>query len=30
MPVDYISYIHAGLVAAGGILGYVKAGMFSG
>lgn len=26
MPDDYVSYAHAGIVAAGGVIGYAKAG----
>lgn len=29
MPVDLIGYIYAATVAAGGIIGYVKAGKFT-
>lgn len=28
MPVDLVSYLYAATVAAGGIIGYVKAGKF--
>lgn len=29
MPVDLIGYLYAATVAAGGIMGYAKAGLFS-
>lgn len=29
MPMDYVGYVYAATVAAGGILGYAKAGEFS-
>lgn len=28
MPVDIIGYVYSSCVAAGGVLGFVKAGMF--